>query len=1040
MNIRKACVLLLIGLTAVGLAQSEKRIYLANDDHTDYMWRADEESYRQAFLAMLDYYLGLADRTSEEPPEFQSRFNCDGSFWVYTYEKNKPAAEFARLVERLRSGHIGMPLNPLVICYGGVPAEGVLRSMYYAGSLERRFGLRFPIAISMENQTLPYGLGALWAGAGARYSWKGVCACLTQIDYIYGRQHQAYWWQGPDDSRILMKWYSMVYHGNQGPGGYAEAYDTFGVVDFVDGDPYFRSIHPYAVIGLFGKGWDELQVLTDEFVRAAKEKSAPGRQVIVSNELDFFQDFEATYGAELPTLACSFGNEWDAYCASMAEVSARVKRSIERLRTAEALAALVSRYAPSFMAGREAGRETAWLNMGLYFEHAWTADGHISKEARAEWQRRVAADIEAYVESLYEDARRSLGRLIPSGAFPRFAVFNPLSWERTDYADLPYEGPFPCTVVNVESGEEVPAQRSTVTGHTTLRVLARKVPAVGYRTFEVRPGVGRDFPGWAYVSGSTVETALYRLTVAGNGAITSFVDKQRGGLELVGQGGFNALGPGNGRVLVEEAGPVSITLKAASADPLSHTTRVTVIRDVDRVEISNEITQNFSELHTWDFAHSFFGGDVWHEEVGAVILAKLKSHGGHYSPYTARYDWLTLNHFVDVGSPAAGFVLSNSDCYFMRLGNSTPGFLDELTPRIAVLAGGQVDGPDIGIRAQGGDSYFLQRFALQGRGAFSPAQDMRFALEHQNPLIGIPVAGGSELPADRYSMLSIDDPEVLLWALKPAEDDPTQLVIRVWNLGTRPTAFRLALHGVMVSRASHLSHIETPLGELPWEGNSVQCPIKQQQLLTIGIETGGTTGLQAPQEVEASLESHCVRLRWRAPQDPRTRGFRVEKSVAGAGFQDCAFVAQADTLAGSWAVYTWTDWQVPAGPLSYRLGAVGVNGEVSYSDPVTVEHEAPVAFKLDACFPNPASGTVFAAFTIPAQRQGTLSPQRTVLAVYDTRGQRVRTVVSAVLAPGSYAVPWDGRDDNGQAVSSGVYLCVLRCGEKRHSQRLVLVR
>jgi len=41
-----------------------KRIYLAPDDHTDYMWTADEATYRAAFLEMLDYYLNAADSTA----------------------------------------------------------------------------------------------------------------------------------------------------------------------------------------------------------------------------------------------------------------------------------------------------------------------------------------------------------------------------------------------------------------------------------------------------------------------------------------------------------------------------------------------------------------------------------------------------------------------------------------------------------------------------------------------------------------------------------------------------------------------------------------------------------------------------------------------------------------------------------------------------------------------------------------------------------------------------------------------------------------
>lgn len=175
----KALSWLLVCVAPLAMVQGEKRIYIANDDHTDYMWRADEEAYRQTFLNMLDYYLDLADATDNEPSDFHSRFNCGGSFWVWTYEKYKSRAEFERLIARIRSGHIGVPLNPLVICYGGVPAGAVLRIMYYAGSLERRYGRHFPVAISTENQTLPYGLGVLWGGLGRVIRGKG-CASVSR--------------------------------------------------------------------------------------------------------------------------------------------------------------------------------------------------------------------------------------------------------------------------------------------------------------------------------------------------------------------------------------------------------------------------------------------------------------------------------------------------------------------------------------------------------------------------------------------------------------------------------------------------------------------------------------------------------------------------------------------------------------------------------------------------------------------------------------------------------------------------------------------
>ncbi len=151
-----------------------KRIYIAPDDHTDLFWTADLETYEKVFVETLDYYLDLADKTAKEPAEFQSRWNCDGNFWIWTYERKKPQADFMRLIERIRDGHISIPLNALCVCLGGAPAEAVLRGMYYAGKLERRHALRLNLAYSMENQTLPFGLGALWSGSGATFSWKGI--------------------------------------------------------------------------------------------------------------------------------------------------------------------------------------------------------------------------------------------------------------------------------------------------------------------------------------------------------------------------------------------------------------------------------------------------------------------------------------------------------------------------------------------------------------------------------------------------------------------------------------------------------------------------------------------------------------------------------------------------------------------------------------------------------------------------------------------------------------------------------------------------
>jgi alpha-mannosidase len=630
----------------------------------------------------------------------------------------------------------------------------------------------------------------------------------------------------------------------------------------VDTDPAFRSLYPYPVIGVFGKGWDDLKTLTDEFVTVARAKTNASRKVIVSDQLDFFRDFESSHGSDLPAMSVGFGNEWDLYSASLSEVSARVRRAVEGLRAAEGLGTLVALERPGFWSSRETAREQAWMNLGVYWEHNWTSDSPvISREARAAWQRRLAAQIEGYVETLHDDAAYALGDLIRGGGeHPRFFVFNPLSWTRTDVADLPLDGGGEVHVVDLVTGKAVPSQvvhlrdPAYLKGKRFARALAAEIPPVGYRVFEVRPGPAPALDDAAVVAfpvaaqGGVLENDRFRIEVEPRGAVGSWIDKAAGGRELVravdGRS-LNDLGPGDGVLSVENAGPVSVTLVARTEGPPARETRITLLRDSPRVEIHNEITENFAGVESWAFGFDLDSPDVWHEEVGAVIRARLLGDGGHYAETNARLDWLTLNHFAAIsGADGRGVTLSNADTAFMRLGRSAlvdgRSRLDVDTPQISVLAGGQVDGPTLGIPAQGGDSRFLQRFALAPHDGFDPAWAMRFALEHQSPLVAGRVRGGNVYPGETFSLLGIDNPDVLLWSLKPAEEGIDQgIVARVWNLAAQERPFSLGL-APGIENAVQTTHIETDRSAVPVSEGVLSATAARSQLLTYRLWPGAS--------------------------------------------------------------------------------------------------------------------------------------------------------------------------------------------------------
>lgn len=83
--------------------------------------------------------------------------------------------------------------------------------------------------------------------------------------------------------------------------------------------------------------------------------------------------------------------------------------------------------------------------------------------------------------------------------------------------------------------------------------------------------------------------------------------------------------------------------------------------------------------------------------------------------------------------------------------------------------------------------------------------------------------------------------------------------------------------------------------------------------------------------------------------------------------------------------------------------------------------------------PNPFNSQTLIRYAIP--RPGVVS-----LEVYDTLGQRVRTLRDGVHPSGFYTVSWDGRNQAGADVASGVYLCRMGTPEGQIIRRMVLLR
>jgi len=178
---------------------------------------------------------------------------------------------------------------------------------------------------------------------------------------------------------------------------------------------------------------------------------------------------------------------------------------------------------------------------------------------------------------------------------------------------------------------------------------------------------------------------------------------------------------------------------------------------------------------------------------------------------------------------------------------------------------------------------------------------------------------------------------------------------------------------------------------------------------TVVVELAGASGLWPGLAVrlvrEGLADALPLEVEW------------LDPAVASAGFD-------LTGLAGG-------DWDVVVenadGQTTVVVGGFRVEGAV------TPAPTRPTGVALAQNFPNPFNPSTSIRFQVP-------DPASVTLEILDLRGRRVRELLEGPLAAGYHTVPWDGTDDAGVAVASGVYLYRLRVGAEERVRRMLLVR
>jgi hypothetical protein len=104
-----------------------------------------------------------------------------------------------------------------------------------------------------------------------------------------------------------------------------------------------------------------------------------------------------------------------------------------------------------------------------------------------------------------------------------------------------------------------------------------------------------------------------------------------------------------------------------------------------------------------------------------------------------------------------------------------------------------------------------------------------------------------------------------------------------------------------------------------------------------------------------------------------------------------------------------------------------------YVPPVSVESIQPSTISIIKNYPNPFNPSTSIEFSLPVSGKANLI-------IYDIMGRNVRKLLSGQVSAGTRTVLWDGRDDSGKAVSSGVYFARLTMGKNVAVRKMLMMK
>ncbi len=832
-----------------------KTIYVVPSSHYDFGFVDPPNAIRERAARHIDEVIRIA----ESNPEFRWTIESVWQINEWLKRQKKPSSvlpkdkeKIARLISLIKSGRVVVSTAWGSMHTDFMGNEELNRMNYDFVKLQKTYGIESEVAYMNDVPGHPMPVASVLAEGGTKYLVTGANTFIhNATDLAPGKV--PFYWEAPDGNKVLL-WVSQ---GNRG--AYVEAvtqfyldpytldpytdrtsFDMFnpalagkktdieimemGVTDLLN--QYNKAGYKYdAVMAMYAHDFLEpSNVLNLE--RAAKMWNSKHDEVKIkiATSPEFFKYIESKYSAQIPTYRGEWSGLWSEAKTASPRISAVARYNHDHTPAAETLwSALAMKRKLPFPVGNftriydlmftydehSGAGNTGWpqLNSSEPLQQQNREYVEFTGKAKAEIETLLEKGIETAAQPTRYDSDVSSPN---SSEFP-MVVYNGVSWTRSDIVSVqaPAGGKKITSIRDASNNTNVIFD---IDDDGNALFVAKDVPSMGYKTFEVTAVPGTSVGTLRSVPGANAANAKFSVALRPDGTIKSINDLSAN-RELVNNGGelpFNTLLRVEGADASKVSYPIMPKITVRKGVQMTEitvrrersvfpVTRIAIYNDLDRVELRNELdpekfpfvggNNNWHDSYYFSFPFNIAKdfkvireGQKWFEILPDDYLPG------------ARSDSVTTQHLIGLTDGRATALIAHRQAFYWVF----PGYIStKLRPKDtgadfpvmytgkfplpeatiysrATRFGDQADTHDLGIINVGtvepgvkGNMVFEYAFAAEG--AFEPVRARQMGTDFSVPLRAEYVQVKPISPQEAF--FTSDQPNVEIVDVKPLTDN-----------------------------------------------------------------------------------------------------------------------------------------------------------------------------------------------------------------------------------------------------------------------------